>query len=84
MLCVNWGIVVSNMNKDLVLKYGAETPLHDLPDFEFETGGIVGETVKALGYIDGGRSTIDQNGCWNLTTSEFMEMMWSEFERQAL
>lgn len=52
------------------MNYDPTTKLYDLPDHEFETGGLIGEAVKKAGYIDGGRAVINQQNLWNWTLGQ--------------
>lgn len=63
----------------LIQTHGAGTPLNALPDYEFETGGLITEACKAVGYDESGRHVCNQGSLWNLTVAEFVDRVSGEF-----
>jgi hypothetical protein len=60
-----------NIAEHLINEY-EDTPLCDLPDYEFQSGGSVTAFVKSLGYHDSAFSAVFSFG-WYLPVSEFVE-----------
>jgi hypothetical protein len=47
------------------------TPLCDLPDSEFQTGGRITDLCRAAGYDESGRVVVNNLRAWHMTTAEF-------------
>ena len=70
--------------KNMENKYDPTTKLHDLPDNEFITGGLIGEATEAAGYLDGGRSVINTLNWWNRPLREVLSAFSAMTEKAAL
>jgi hypothetical protein len=57
----------------LILKYGNDTPLHELPKTEFLAGGLVSDLLKTAGYYRSSKMIIKNLNWWSKTTSEFID-----------
>lgn len=53
-------------------KYDPTTPLYDLPDREFETGGLITNAVKAGGHINSAITVISSYYWWGRPLGEVL------------
>jgi hypothetical protein len=59
----------------LLSRYTPSTPIHALPDHEFESGnGDVALLLEQAGHDGSARATIGQCGWWSITLSELIEL----------
>jgi hypothetical protein len=68
--------------RQLIEKYGKDTPLCGLPDSEFFTGGLVTDLLRAVGYDEAGNITLNHLNWWSKTVSEFVDEVQAIFDAE--